>query len=242
MTVLASNLSPAAARVSLAASGSDPSTSISKTLPCRTEAIPLTPSECRAPSIALPCGSSTPVFKVTVTRAFISGTILFSGFLKSLHQLGAAGMRFLVFLHDAEAAGDFGISFDEAAEIAAEPVLVQLVIGLDVPQAAGIRRDFVCDDNAHHVAFPKPTAFHLEIDQTDADAEEQAGEEIIDADRQRHDVVDFLRGCPAESGDMLFRNHRIVERIVLVIEFDDRAGQLRAFLDAEARRKRAGGD
>ena len=34
----------------------------------------------------------------------------------------------------------------------------------------------------------------------------------------------------------------IVERVVLVVEFDDRARQLRAFLDAEARGERAGGD
>jgi hypothetical protein len=32
------------------------------------------------------------------------------------------------------------------------------------------------------------------------------------------------------------------ERVVLVVELDDRARQLRAFLDAEARRQRAGGD
>ena len=41
---------------------------------------------------------------------------------------------------------------------------------------------------------------------------------------------------------MLFRDHRIVQGVVLVIEFDDRAGQLRAFLDAEALRQGTGGD
>jgi hypothetical protein len=41
---------------------------------------------------------------------------------------------------------------------------------------------------------------------------------------------------------VLFGDHRVVELVVLVIELDDRARQLRAFLDAEARRERAGGD
>jgi hypothetical protein len=40
---------------------------------------------------------------------------------------------------------------------------------------------------------------------------------------------------PVEDGDVLFRHHRIVERVVLVIEFHDRARQLRAFLEAKAR-------
>ena len=41
---------------------------------------------------------------------------------------------------------------------------------------------------------------------------------------------------------MLFSDHRIAEGIVLVIIFDQGAGQLGAFLDAEALGQRAGGD
>ena len=41
---------------------------------------------------------------------------------------------------------------------------------------------------------------------------------------------------------MLLGDHRVLERIVLVVELDDRARQLRAFLDAEALGQRAGGD
>ena len=85
-------------------------------------------------------------------------------------------------------------------------------------------------------------ALDLEVDELDADAEEQAGEEVVDADGQCHDVIDFLRACPAKGGDVLFRNHRIVERVGLVVEFDDRARQHGAFLDAQALGQRAGGD
>src|SRR6185437_5527552 len=79
-------------------------------------------------------------------------------------------------------------------------------------------------------------------DETDADAEEEPGEEVVDTDGKRHDVVDLLRRGPAERGDVLLRHHRVVELVALVIELDDRARQLRALLDAEARRQRAGGD
>ena len=41
---------------------------------------------------------------------------------------------------------------------------------------------------------------------------------------------------------MLVGDHRVAERVVLVIIFDDRARQLRAFLDPEPLRQRAGGD
>src|SRR5271157_5676410 len=49
---------------------------MSKTLPWRTALTPSIASDRKAPSIALPCGSSTPDFSVTVTRAF---TCLTSG-------------------------------------------------------------------------------------------------------------------------------------------------------------------
>src|SRR3954447_11545598 len=44
---------------------------MSNTLPWRTLATPATPSDFSAPSIALPCGSRMPDFRVTVTRAFM---------------------------------------------------------------------------------------------------------------------------------------------------------------------------
>ncbi len=61
-------------------------------------------------------------------------------------------------------------------------ILIHLVVRLDVPEAAAIGRDLICHDDAHHVTFVEPAAFHLEIDKADADTEEQSGEEIIDAE------------------------------------------------------------
>ncbi len=117
--------------------------------------------------------------------------------------------------------------------------LSSLSLELDVPQPAGIRADLVGQHHAHHVAFIEAPELDLEVDQADADTEKEPGHEVVDAERQRHHVVDFLRRRPAESRDVFFRHHRIAEIVALVIELDDRARQRRAFLDAEALRQRA---
>ena len=56
-------------------------------------------------------------------------------------RAGAAGTR--CFGQNAEATGDFLVGLEHAAEIAAEPVLVELVARRDVPQAAAVRADLV---------------------------------------------------------------------------------------------------
>src|SRR5260370_16580606 len=68
--VLASSRSQASPSLRRAPSRSSPSISMSKILPWRTFLRPSMESDRSAPSIALPCGSSTPDLRVTVTRAF----------------------------------------------------------------------------------------------------------------------------------------------------------------------------
>src|SRR5271156_5607705 len=116
--------------------------------------------------MALPCGSRMPDLRVTVTRAFTKPP-------SPLDQHRARARRPLVFHQDTEALGDFGISLQETTEIPAEAILVELLVRLDVPQPAGIRRDLVGDDDPHHFVLEQTSAFHLEIDQTDADTEEE---------------------------------------------------------------------
>ncbi len=48
---------------------------------------------------------------------------------------GDRPLRALAFCHDAEALGDFGVGFEQAAEVAAEAVLVGLLAGRHVPEA-----------------------------------------------------------------------------------------------------------
>src|SRR5262245_9692350 len=160
----------------------------------------------------------------------------------ALHQHGPTALRALAFVHDAEALGDFGVGLEQAAEVAAEAVLVELLVRLDVPEPAGVGRNLIRHHDPHQLDLPQPPGLHLEVDETDADAEEHARQKVVDADRERHDVVDLLRRRPAEGGDVLLRYHWIVELIVLVIELDDRARQLRTLFDAEALGQRAGRD
>ena len=46
-------------------------------------------------------------------------------------------------------------------------------------------------------SFVEPAELELEVDQPDADAEEEAGQEVVDPQRQRHDVVEILRSWPS---------------------------------------------
>src|SRR5947207_1268955 len=119
---------------------------MSNTLPWRTLATPSTPSDFSAPSMALPCGSRMPVFKVTVTRALtVSSLSFFSKSLSmifsrkpvptfrdhalALHQHRAGAGRPLVLHQDAQPLCHFGVGLQQPPEIAAETVLVQLLVG-----------------------------------------------------------------------------------------------------------------
>src|SRR5215469_14969747 len=109
---------------------------MSNTLPWRTLAIPSTPSDLSAPSMALPCGSRMPDLSVTVTRAFTSQPL-------TLHQHGARTRRAFVFHENPEPLGNLGIGFEQPTEISSEAILVELLVRLDVPQPAGVGRYLV---------------------------------------------------------------------------------------------------
>src|SRR5690606_9888550 len=236
ITVLASSFSHIAMIWERATSTSVPAISKSKTLPWRMPETPPKPSPASEPSMAWPWGSRTPFLSVTMTRAFIAV------FPNSLNQARTGGQRIVVLDQNAEALGDLAIAFHQTAKALAEAVLVELVAGLDVPQAAIVGADLVGQNDAHQIALIEPADLDLEIDELDAHPHEQAGEEVVDADGEAHDVVELGRIGPAESGDVLLGDHGIAQRIVLVVELDDGAGQLRALFETEALAQRAGGE
>src|SRR3546814_10802017 len=108
--------------------------------------------------------------------------------------------------------------------------------GRHIPQAAAVRADLVSEDDPAEVIFPKPAEFQLEIDQANADRREHARHEIVHADRYVCDVVHFFLGGPAQAVDILFSDKRMAERVVLVIIFNERAGELLPLLDPEYRK------
>src|SRR5262245_1704267 len=127
-----------------------------------------------------------------------------------------------------EPARDLLIGLDQAAHIAAEAVLVELVLRLDVPAPAAIGRNLVGEHDAHLLVLPETAELAFEIDEPDADAEKKAGEKVVDAERERHDVVELLRVGPAERGNVLLGDHGVSELVGLVIELDDRERATRA--------------
>src|SRR5579862_1999686 len=197
--------------------------------------MPENPIEPRAWATALPWGSRTPSLGMMKTRAF-TGAL-------SLHRRRAFDIAGRAFGQNAKTPRNFLISLLDLAEVAAEAVLVELLVGLHVPEAAIIGADLVSEHQAHLVVLViEPAEFELEVDEPDADAEEQAREEIVDAERHLHDLVEILGRGPAKAGDVLLGDHRIAELVVLVIVLNDRAWQGRSFGDAEALRQGAGDD
>src|SRR5215475_9377172 len=73
-----------------------------------------------------------------------------------LYQDRPGALAPLALAHDAEAFGDLGIGLHQPAEIAAEAVLVELLVRLDVPKPAGIGGQLVRHHDAHEVVFPQP--------------------------------------------------------------------------------------
>src|SRR4029078_6721384 len=75
----------------------------------------------------------------------------------------------VVALEQAEPAGDFLIRFLDFAEILAEVVIVELLVGLEVPKPAAIGANLVGQDHAAVVAVVDAPELELEVDQADAD-------------------------------------------------------------------------
>src|SRR4051794_32716955 len=86
---------------------------------------------------------------------------------------------FVVGLEQPEAARHFLVGLLNSAEILAEAVLVELLVGLDVPQPATVGADLVGQDHAREVAVPDAPELELEVDQADADRSEHARQEVV---------------------------------------------------------------
>ena len=92
-------------------------------------------------------------------------------------------------------------------------------MGVDVPEAAGIRGNLVCEDN---LAVGGLAEFDLEVDEVNADALEELQHELVDLQSHRADLINLLLRCKAGSEDMVIVDHRVAEIVVLVAELQDR--------------------
>src|SRR5262249_17441348 len=133
-------------------------------------------------AIALPCGSRTPFFNVTVMRAFIGKALHFAlrPSLFRLNEHGAFRLRRWILHKNPKPLGNLGIGFDQSAKVAAEAVLVELILRFDVPKPAAVGADLIGEHDAHRIVLVDASELDLEIDKPDTDAEEKAREKVID--------------------------------------------------------------
>src|SRR5204862_94469 len=115
----------------------------------------------------------------------------------------------------------------------AEAVLVHLLVGARVPEPAIVGADLVGDDDADLVIGIEAAELELEVDEADADPEEEAGQEVVDPERNLHDLVEVVGAGPAKGGDVLLGDQRIAQLVLLQIIFNDRARQRRPLGDTK---------
>src|SRR5262245_18518480 len=113
------------------------------------------------------------------------------------HQHRARSLGARVLGQHAKPARYFLTCFEHATQIATEAILVKLVRCGGVPQPAAIRTDLIGQDDAHLLVFPQPAELDLEVDETNADAREQADQEIIATDSKRNDFINSRRTSTA---------------------------------------------
>src|SRR5262245_45030455 len=116
-------------------------------LPWRTSPTSAKPSRLRECPMALPWGSSTPLFSVTWPLAFIAPLIA-----RSLLQGGwTTHIARPLIDQDAEPPRHLLVGLLDLAEVATETVLVHFFVGPEIPQPARIRADLVGKHDADHV-------------------------------------------------------------------------------------------
>src|SRR5262249_17661160 len=138
-----------------------------------------------------------------------------------LNEHGAFRFRHRILHKNPKPLGDLRIGFDQSAKIAAETILIKLILRFDVPKPAAIGADLIGEHDAHRIVLEDASELDLEIDEPDADAEEKAGQEVVDPESKGHHLVDLLRRRPAERGNMLLCDHWIVQLIGLIIKLYD---------------------
>ena len=92
------------------------------------------------------------------------------------------------------------------------------------------------------VALIDAADLDLEIDQLDPDRHHHTRQKVVHPQRKVDDIVHVLLAGPSEGRDMLLRDERIAQGVVLVAIFDDGPRQRRTLFDPEAFRHRTGGE
>ena len=127
------------------------------------------------------------------------------------------------------------IGLAHTAQVAAEAVLVQTLAGRHVPQAAGVGRNLVGQDNP-----PVGGAAELdfEIDEGDVDAGEELLQNLVDAGRHPVDAVQLLVGHQPQRHGVVVVDEWVAQLVALVADVVNHVRRPRPLLDAEPLRHR----
>ena len=111
-------------------------------------------------------------------------------------------------------------------------------MGVDVPEAAGVRGDLVGQDDG---AVGQAAEFQLKVDELDAHLAQVFGEDIVDLQRVGGDGLQLLGGAKLHGEDVVIVDHRVAQVVVFVAVFQHGAGHFGAFGQAQALGEGAGG-
>src|SRR5437660_858302 len=147
------------------------------------------------------------------------------------HGVSAPGSR-------ADAARDLLVCLLDAAEVASETILVELLSRAAVPEPAGIGADLVAENDRAVMA----AELELHVDEDDAALGDERPQDCVYLQRELDHAIDLRLRRHPEDAHVPLVDHRIVEGVALVVELDDRLGQRLALFHPEAFREAAGDD
>ena len=126
--------------------------------------------------------------------------------------------RFLEVL--GQAVHHLGVGVLHAAQVPAEAVLVQLFMGLGVPEAAGVGADLVRQDNGPVL---QAAELQLEVHQGHAAGGPEGLEEVVDLEGVLLNGLNFLLGGQLQGQGVVLVQKRVPQVVVFVGELDGRA-------------------
>ena len=134
---------------------------------------------------------------------------------------------------------DLLICLLDTAHVTTEAILVQLLLGGLVPQAAGIRRDFVCEND---LAVRSLAELELKINEDDVQGIEVLLHNLVYLEGHCLDGLDLLTGSSLQCDRVVSVHERVAKLIVFVGELDGRLVEYDALCHAETLRKGTGGN
>lgn len=107
---------------------------------------------------------------------------------------------------------DLGVGFFHAAHVAAETILIQLLVGLAVPQAAGVGADLVSQNDC---AVGQAAEFQLKIHQSHAAGQPEGFQRVVDPEGVVFNGLDLFGGRQLQSEGVIGVEQRVAQLVVL---------------------------